>query len=81
MSSAQSDTEVMARALIAAINKAVKRRPMSAIQICAALGATAAVVVAEAQPECDDLADGVALGLLGTGFVEMLPTLRKGRAN
>ncbi len=81
MSSAQSDTEVMARVLIAAINKAVKRRPMSAIQICAALGATAAVVVAEAQPECDKLSDTLAAGMLGAGFVEMLPTLRKGRAN
>ena len=79
--SQQSDTEVMCRAILAALNKAAKRRPMSAIQICAALGAAAAVVVAQAQPECDALADGVALGMLGTGYCEMLPTIRKGRAN
>ena len=76
-----ADTEATVRTILAALNKAAKRRPMSAIQICAALGAAAAVVVAQAQPECDALADTVAAGALGMGFVEMLPTIRKGRAN
>ena len=77
----QTDTEVMARALVTAINKAVKRRPMSAIQICAALGAAAAVVTAEAEPEFNEVADACVLGALGMGYTEMLPALRTGRAN
>ncbi len=77
----QSDVEVMARAIIKAINSAAKRRPMEPMKMLGALGAAGAFVTAAALPESDEAGDALAVFALGAGYVEMLPTIRKLGAN
>lgn len=77
----QSDVEFVARILLKAMDRACKRRPMEPTKLLGALGAAGAFVTAQAIPQCDEAADAVAIGMIGAGFVEMLPTIRKAKAN
>jgi hypothetical protein len=81
MSVDDGDAEVMARALLETIYGTAKRRPMNAIQICAALGAVAAVIMAEAQPEDNEIADTLAIESLVMSFTEMLTSRRRWQEN
>ncbi len=54
---------------------------MEPTKLLGALGAAGAFVTAAALPMCDETADALAIGCLGAGYVEMLPTIRKAGAN
>ena len=77
----QCDIEMAARAIIKALDRVTKRRPMEPTKLLGALGAAGAFVTAAALPTCDEAADAVAIGMMGAGFVEMLPTIRKAGSN
>ena len=77
----QSDVEVLVRALVKTMDRVSKRRPMEPTKMLGALGAVGAFVAAKVVPECDETADTFAMGLIGMGFVETLPTIRKAGAN
>lgn len=57
----QSDVEVTARIVFKAMGRAVKRHPMTPLQMLGALGAAGAFVTATVMPECDETGDALAV--------------------
>ena len=57
------------------IDREAKRKPITAVQVCGALGLAAAAVASTTVPEGHPEADHVLLGSLGFGF-QLVPAMR-----